>query len=254
MLFSRFRARAVVPEPPIYSIPAGQRVYAFGDIHGRLDLLDRLLAMAVQDAELGPAGPSSARFIFLGDYIDRGAASRQVLDRLIEGRDADGWICLKGNHEAMLLEALDGQRDFDVWLANGGVETLFSYGIVARQYLTAGGADALRAAMNEAIPPAHLSFLRDLPTSHELGGYFFCHAGVRPGVPLERQADDDLIWIRDMFIDSTADHGRRVVHGHTPVMACEILPNRINVDTGAYLTHRLSCAVLEAAEVRVLST
>ncbi|WAC25951.1 metallophosphoesterase family protein [Ancylobacter sp. SL191] len=254
MLFSRFRARAVVPEPPPYSIPAGQRVYAIGDIHGWLDLLDRLLAMVVQDARCASAGPSSARFIFLGDYIDRGPASRQVIDRLIAGRDAAGWICLKGNHEAMLLEALDGRRDFDVWLANGGVETLFSYGIVARQHLTAGGEDALRAAMSEAIPPAHLAFLRELPTSHELGGYFFCHAGVRPGVPLERQADDDLLWIREAFINSTADHGRRVVHGHTPVMASEILPNRINVDTGAYLTHRLSCAVLEAAEVRVLTT
>lgn len=254
MLFSRFRARAVIPEPPTYSLPAGQRVYAIGDIHGRLDLLDRLLAMAVQDAGISPAGLLSAGFIFLGDYIDRGPASRQVIDRLIEGRDAAGWICLKGNHEAMLLEALDGQRDFDVWLANGGVETLFSYGIVARQHLTAGGADALRAAMIEAIPPEHIAFLRDLPTSHELGGYFFCHAGVRPGVPLERQTDDDLIWIRDVFIDSTAHHGRRVVHGHTPVMTSEILPNRINVDTGAYLTHRLSCAVLEAAEVRVLTT
>lgn len=252
MLFSRFRA--AVPERVLHSIPDGQRVYATGDIHGRRDLLDRLLETIGVDISASAVPAPEPRLIFLGDYIDRGTESRQVIERLIEGQTAHGWICLKGNHESLMLDALDGARDFDLWLANGGVETLFSYGIAARDFLPAGRFDALRMAMRESIPPAHLAFLRELPTSRRIGGYFFCHAGVRPGVPLERQSEDDLLWIRDVFIDSRDDHGARIVHGHTPAMEPEVRLNRINVDTGAYLTNRLSCAVLEGTDVRFLRT
>ncbi|WP_250152102.1 metallophosphoesterase family protein [Ancylobacter radicis] len=237
----------------MYRIPEGERVYATGDIHGRYDLLSRLLDDALRDMGTGAAGVTS-QFVFLGDYIDRGADTRRVLDCLIKGRSASGWVCLKGNHEAMLLDALDGRRDWSSWLANGGVETLFSYGLLARDYMTAGRTSELREAVLEAMPAEHLAFLRDLPASHVVGGYFFCHAGIRPGLPLDRQTEDDLLWIRDVFVDSGDDHGKRIVHGHTPVMVPDVRPNRVNVDTGAYLTHRLSCAVLEGPDVRFLHT
>lgn len=248
MFFTRFRKPAA--QPASYRVPDGVRVYAVGDIHGRYDLLRLLLDRIDEDrARLG-----DGQLVFLGDYVDRGTDSRQVIETLAAGHAEQGWICLKGNHEAMMLDVLDGHRPWDVWLANGGVETLFSYGISSREYVVARRFEDLREATLAAVPPHHLVFLRALPVSHRVGDYFFCHAGIRPGVPLDRQDPEDLLWIRDMFIDSELLHGCRVVHGHTPTMEPEIRPNRINVDTGAYLTNRLSCAVIEADQVRVIHT
>ncbi|MGA0562273.1 metallophosphoesterase family protein [Ancylobacter sp. VNQ12] len=248
MFFTRFRKPAAQPTP--YSVPDGVRVYAVGDIHGRHDLLRRLLERIDEDR----AQHGHGQLVFLGDYVDRGTDSRQVIETLVTGQAEQAWVCLKGNHEAMMLDVLDGQRPWDVWLANGGVETLFSYGISSREYVVARRFDDLREATLAAVPPHHLAFLRALPVSHRVGDYFFCHAGIRPGVPLDRQDPEDLLWIRDVFIDSELLHGGRVVHGHTPAMEPEIRPNRINVDTGAYLTNRLSCAVIEADQVRVIHT
>lgn len=246
MFFSRFRRSA--PRPSAPRIPDGTRVYAIGDVHGRFDLLRPLLDKITQDI----AGADGCRIVFLGDYIDRGADSRAVLDTLVAGVGERGWTCLKGNHEAMLLAALDGSMEWDVWLANGGTETLFSYGISSREMITAGKSHELGDAVLAAMPAAHIDFMRNLDITLTLGDYFFCHAGVRPGIPLDRQSAGDLLWIRDSFTQSTADHGKRIVHGHTPTMEPEILPNRINVDTGAYLTNRLSCVVLEGDEVRII--
>ncbi|QIB35461.1 metallophosphoesterase family protein [Ancylobacter pratisalsi] len=255
MFFSRFRGYASQKSNP--RIPDGQRVYAIGDVHGRYDLLRTLLDRIEQDSTGGetatPAGVSP-RIILLGDYIDRGTESDKVIETVLGGHDVRGWDCLKGNHEAMLLAALDGQMDWEMWLANGGVETAFAYGVATREYTSTGRTAELGGALAEAIPEAHLAFLRSLPTHVELGDYFFCHAGIRPGVAIDAQMPEDLMWIRDLFLDSRADHGKRIVHGHTPKMEPEILPNRINVDTGAYLTHRLSCVVLEADQVRVIHT
>lgn len=248
MFFARFRAASQKPAPA--SIPEGRRVYAIGDVHGRFDLLDRLLDQISRDSRDGP----SPELVFLGDYLDRGTDTRGVLDRLIAGQSGAGWTCLKGNHEVMFLDALDGRQDWSGWLSSGGVETLFSYGVMAREFQRDGRMDELRAAVLEAVPAAHIDFLRQLPASHSVGDYFFCHAGVRPGVPLDRQSEDDLFWIRDLFIDSDVDHGKRVVHGHTPVMAPDVRPNRINIDTGAYLTQRLTSVVLEQAGLRFLQT
>ncbi len=230
-------------------IPDGRRVYGIGDIHGRYDLLARLL----EQIELDSSGAAHL-LVFLGDYLDRGSDSRAVIECLSEGQKSSGWICLKGNHESMFLEALDGRADWSAWLANGGVETLFSYGVVARDFQMDGRLHELGATVARAFPAHHIDFLRHLPSSYSVGDYFFCHAGVRPGIPLDQQDDDDLIWIRDIFTDSDADHGKRVVHGHTPVMQPEVLANRINIDTGAYLTQRLTCVVLEGASVRFLQT
>lgn len=249
MFFARFRKPAA--QPKSYRVPDNVRVYAIGDVHGRHDLLQLLLARIEDDrARQGGQG----QILFLGDYVDRGTDSRQVIETLAAGQAERGWICLKGNHEAMMLDVLGGHRPWDVWLANGGVETLFSYGVSAREYVAARQFEALREAALGAVPADHLAFLRELSLSHRIGDYFFCHAGIRPGVPLDQQDPEDLLWIRDVFIDSVVPHGGRVVHGHTPVMEPEILPNRINVDTGAYLTNRLSCAVIEADQVRVLHT
>lgn len=253
MFFSRFRGYASRKSVP--RIPDGQRVYAIGDVHGRHDLLRDLLGRIEQDiASAVGDGAASSRIILLGDYIDRGTESRDVIETIRLGCETRGWVCLKGNHEAMLLAALDGQIDWEMWLSNGGVETAFSYGVATRDFTSTGRMDELGPALIAAIPEAHLTLLRSLPTHVELGDYFFCHAGIRPGVPVDAQMPEDLMWIRDLFLDSRADHGKRIVHGHTPRMEPEILPNRINVDTGAYLTNRLSCVVLEADEVRVIHT
>lgn len=249
MLFSRFRATEARRAPA--RIPEGLRVYAIGDIHGRLDLLRLLLDAIAADA----AGAAvTCRTVFLGDYVDRGEDSAGVLDRLIAGVADDGWTCLTGNHEAMLLAALFGETDLDPWLRMGGAETLFSYGVSSRDFTGPEHAEALREAALAAIPAVHIDFLRALPAQLVIGDYYFCHAGIRPGVSLDRQSRDDLIWIRDAFIRSPLDHGKRIVHGHTPTMDVELLPNRINVDTGSYLTHRLSCVVLEGDEARVIHT
>ncbi|WP_018389234.1 metallophosphoesterase family protein [Ancylobacter sp. FA202] len=257
MFFSRFRAAGTRRAPA--RIPEGVRVYAIGDIHGRHDLLLALLAAIAADTA---TSTNACRLVFLGDYIDRGDGSAGVIARLLSGvaeGDADGrtdasWTCLMGNHEATLLAALAGEADWETWLRMGGAETLFSYGLSARSFAGPGRDEQLREAALAAIPAAHLDFLRQLPASTEIGDYYFCHAGIRPGVPLDQQSRDDLIWIRDPFIRSARDHGKRIVHGHTPVMEVELHANRINVDTGAYLTHRLSCVVLEGDQARVIHT
>nr|WP_245404601.1 metallophosphoesterase family protein [Ancylobacter gelatini] len=243
-----FRSRAAAPKRKPALIPDGRRVYAIGDIHGRYDLLTRMLDTIHRDAAGGAAEP---QIVFLGDYIDRGADSRSVLECL-RGGTQHGWTCLMGNHEAMLLAVLDGELDWPMWLGHGGAETLFSYGLSTREFAGRTEPEALREAVLSAVPASHIDFLRGLAGSHEVGGYFFCHAGIRPGVALERQVLSDLLWIREDFTESALDHGKRVVHGHTPVMEPEILPNRVNVDTGAYLTNRLSCVVLEADQLRIL--
>lgn len=227
----------------------GTRVYAIGDIHGRLDLLMTLREQIADDARA--AGAADNVLVYLGDYVDRGPDSRGVLDALI-GAPLPGFrtIHLKGNHEVLLLAFLaEPERAAKVWLHNGGEETLASYGISTR-----GSADEVRAAFAAALPPPHLTFLQGLALHHVEGGYLFVHAGIRPGVPLERQVEEDLLWIRGPFLNSTADHGHLVVHGHTPADEPAIRPNRIGIDTWAYATGTLSCLVLWDAERRILRT
>ncbi|GLK74747.1 serine/threonine protein phosphatase [Ancylobacter dichloromethanicus] len=261
MLFSRFRAPETRRAPA--RIPDGVRVYAIGDIHGRHDLLTTLLAAIAADAA---DTRHLCRTVFLGDYVDRGEDSAGVIERLSASSAADrapgdaaahadaAWTCLMGNHEAMMLAALSGEADCEPWLRMGGAETLFSYGVSVHSFIGPDRAEQVRAAALAAIPAAHFEFLRQLPGKVEIGDYYFCHAGIRPGVALDQQTLDDLIWIREDFTRSPLDHGKRIVHGHTPAMEVELLANRINVDTGAYLTHRLSCVVLEGEEARVIHT
>jgi serine/threonine protein phosphatase 1 len=226
------------------------RLYVIGDIHGRLDLLDRAIAAIQRDvAEHG----SGALTVTLGDYIDRGPASRGVLDRLAANPFPTPYVALKGNHEALLEAFLADPTVGMHWRRLGGLETLHAYGVpvsglmVGKNYEEA--ADRLRAA----LPPEHTSFLQSLKTSLSHGKYFLCHAGVRPGVPLEQQSEEDLLWIRDEFLSSKMDFGKIVVHGHTPTAEPEVLPNRINIDTGAFATGQLTCVVLDEGGHRFLT-
>jgi serine/threonine protein phosphatase 1 len=232
--------------------PQPDRIYAIGDIHGRLDLLDRIIDEIAVDLAKSPV--STALTVTLGDYVDRGPNSRGVLDRLAANPFPTAFVALKGNHEVLLETFLRDPQTAGPWRRFGGLETLHSYGLVVGPLMVgknyAEAADALRRAM----PQAHLDFLASLGTSLTVGKYFLCHAGVRPGVPLERQRVEDLLWIRDEFINSTADFGKIIVHGHTPSESPEVLPHRINVDTGAYMTGWLTCVVLEADDIRFLST
>lgn len=233
-------------------IPAGRRVYAVGDVHGRHDLFDQLAVLIEADIRGSRGEDFEAETIFLGDYIDRGIESRLVVERLASGDFPTAVRCVAGNHEMMMLSFLGAADAGEVWLLNGGLETLFSYGVEAQRMPSSTRLESARAALIAALPAHHLHFLRTLEVGIEIGDYFFCHAGVRPGVPLAQQTLDDLIWIREPFLSSDEPFGKRIVHGHTPVMEPEVRANRINLDTGAYLTNRLTCAVLEDDSVRIL--
>lgn len=225
------------------------RVYAIGDIHGRLDLLERAIAAIGRDTD---RHGGEALTVTLGDYIDRGPASRGVIERLAANPFPTPYIALKGNHETLLEAFLTDPGGGEHWRRLGGLETLHSYGVPVADLMLGRNYAEASQRLREALPPHHLDFLRSLKTSHSLGGYFFCHAGVRPGVPLERQNDDDLMWIRDEFLSSTIDFGKTIVHGHTPVDAPDIRKNRINIDTGAFASGRLTCVVLEESGPRFL--
>ena len=231
-------------------MPDGVRIYAIGDIHGRADLLDRLLQRI--DADLAKNSPRQAIEVFLGDYVDRGSASREVLDRLIERKKAHRAVFLKGNHEALMIRFPIDPSILDDWQRLGGLETLMSYGITPSINADAPAQSRLAVAFGQAFPESHRSFLGELKTSFTCGDYFFVHAGVRPGVPLTKQRDEDLLWIRHEFLLSEDDFSKIVVHGHTPVLQPDIRLNRINIDTGAYATGRLTCLVLEADTIRTL--
>jgi serine/threonine protein phosphatase 1 len=227
------------------------RLYVIGDIHGRLDLLDQLIHAIKRDVdEYG----NDCLTVTLGDYIDRGPNSRGVLERLIANPFPTRYIALKGNHELLLESFLADPAVGEHWRRFGGLETLHSYGVPVSGLMVGKAYEEAAARLRDAIPTEHMSFLRSLKTSYSNDKYFFCHAGVRPGVPLERQSDEDLLWIRGEFLNSKMDFGKIIVHGHTPVEEPEVLPNRINIDTGAFATGHLTCVVLDKGGHRFLET
>jgi serine/threonine protein phosphatase 1 len=229
--------------PP--ALPKGMRIYAVGDVHGRDDLLAQMHAMI--DADAAHAGGLQVAEVMLGDYIDRGPDSRAVVERLLDRKRIRHVTTLRGNHESFLLAAEREPRTFANWLENGGCDTLRSYGV------DPDGADAA-ARFYDALPPAHLAFYRRTTLSLRCEDYLFVHAGIRPGRPLSAQSEHDLIWIRDAFLDSDADHGVCVVHGHTPGPTPVVRPNRIGIDTKASESGILTCLVLEGTERRFLAT
>jgi serine/threonine protein phosphatase 1 len=246
-LFSRPMRR-----PRRFTVPAGRRVYAIGDIHGRSDLLDRLLAHIAADRATAPR--QREHIIFLGDLIDRGPDSRGVIDRLLALRETlPNPVFIAGNHEEMLLRILDGGTEHLAdWIRFGGHECLESYGVDPRALIDAP--EAAPATLHEAIPAAHIAFLRAMADSARIGDYLFVHAGIVPGVPIERQLPSDTRWIREPFLRSTADHGVMVVHGHTISADVDERRNRIGIDTGAYASGVLTALCIEGGERRFLST
>lgn len=235
-------------------LPDGMRVYAVGDIHGRLDLLRGLHERIAEDAAGAP--DQAKTIVYLGDYIDRGLESRGVIDLLLDEPLADvSPVHLLGNHEEAMLHFLDDSQAAAAWLQFGGDATLYSYGVQFSGLLSEARTliDA-QLDLREKLPENHLAFLRGLETHYRAGDFYFVHAGVRPGVALEDQTTQDLIWIRDEFLRSNADHGVVVVHGHSITPTVEDLANRISIDTGAYATNILTCLVLEGGDHRLLQT
>lgn len=231
--------------------PDGMRLYAIGDVHGRFDCLARMHAVIA--AEIARDRPADWRVVHLGDYVDRGPQSRQVLDFLAAAcaRDSRN-IALMGNHDEGFLDFLANPANDRLFLNFGGFDTAASYGVLLDVHSGAALAESHRELL-DAMPDAHFAFLRDLRRSASFGDFFFCHAGVRPGVPLEAQDPHDLIWIRREFLDHAGLFEKVIVHGHTPVRTPEAKPNRVNVDTRAYETGCLTCLVVEGREKRFLT-
>lgn len=229
------------------SLPEGQRIYAVGDVHGRLDLLDQLLAQIHDDNRT--RGPREAQLVLLGDLIDRGPHSAEVLRRVMQlSLPGIGVVALKGNHEMIMLDALDGDRGkLSLWLAHGGSSALRSWG-VSSQFLHSASLDEIVLAARSVISPEERKWLSRLPVMHRAGDYLFVHAGIRPGIPLDRQRDQDLVWIRDEFLSSTVNHGFTVIHGHSVRTEVDEQPHRIGIDTGAYATGTLTAIGLEDSD------
>jgi len=230
-------------------LPAGLRIYAIGDIHGRIDLLDPLLERAVADVDARPV--QRPIFVFLGDYIDRGAASSTVITRLLQMSQVFETVCLRGNHEAYFMNFLRDGAFLEYWARVGALPTLASYNLLPSLKPDRTEALKLSAEMNEVLPDAHRDFFSHLPNSFSCGDYFFVHAGVKPGYALSQQKDEDLLSIREEFLTHASPFEKFVVHGHTPVKKPDERSNRINIDTGAYATGRLSCLCIEEESRRI---
>lgn len=234
--------------------PDGYRAYAIGDVHGRLDLLEILLAKI--EADIASRPRSENFIIFLGDLIDRGPDSAAVLERLRTYGFGDATtVFLSGNHEEVMLRILAGQRGglLADWLKFGGAECLTSYGLDPTALATEDEATALKA-IRAAVPKAHAEFLASFADTFRFGDYLFVHAGIRPGLGIADQSQTDLRWIREPFLEDEKDHGFIVVHGHTISSKVEERPNRIGLDTGAYRTGVLTALAVEGAERKFLDT
>lgn len=238
---------------PRHSLPEGRRVYAVGDVHGRLDLLHDLARQITAD----DAGrlPARTEIILLGDLVDRGPQSAEVVRFAMNAQPAfANLVTLKGNHESVMLQSLGGDLDMLArWLHVGGRETLESYG-VSPALIEGDDMAALADAAGSAVPLIERAWLASLPLSLRIGDYLFVHAGVRPGVPLDEQDEEDLLWIRGEFLETRQDLGVTVVHGHTPAKRPEFRAHRIGIDTGAFASGRLTALGLQGRKRWLLST
>lgn len=245
-MFSRFlKPKADLPKPTT----GGRLVYAIGDVHGRVDALEVLLRSIVEDSRAS-APAERPVLIFLGDYIDRGPASAEVVELIIAVAKQPAFEvhALKGNHEEALLQFLD-EPDFGAtWADFGGLATLSSYGVAPPIGRTDPDAWTTAAkALARALPREHLTFYNELELMTEVGGYAFVHAGVRPGIPFAQQSAHDLMWIRQEFLQATRPFEKVVVHGHTPAAEPKNAGNRIGIDTGVYATGILTAVRLDDA-------
>lgn len=237
-----FRQKDEQPRP---AVAAGQRVYAVGDIHGRHDLFEKLLAAIEEDD--ARRGAAKTTIILLGDLVDRGPDSARVIATARALVDRGTARVLAGNHEEMFLKSFEDKDIFRHFLRYGGRETVLSYGIDRERYLAADMAEA-QELMREAVPAEDRAFIAAFENSIVIGDYLFVHAGVRPGTPLDEQTVQDMRWIREPFLNHNGALGAVVVHGHTITDAPEIRANRIGIDTGAYKSGRLTALGLEGTE------
>jgi len=234
--------------------PISQPLYAIGDIHGQLAELHRVLDLIETD------GGKDAQIIFLGDYTDRGPDSRGVMDALINGQaEGRNWTLIKGNHDRMFEWFMQDYPKHEAYLPIelgwlnprlGGDTTLASYGM---DFNAKDRMLMVHAEARNAVPEAHLEFLRTLPLTYETDELFFCHAGIRPGIPLANQDEEDLLWIRREFHDHTTPHPKLIIHGHTPVDQATHYGNRVNLDTGAGYSKPLTAAVFEGVNCWTLT-
>lgn len=231
----------------------GWRAYVVGDLHGRVDLLDQLIDKIHEDIERRPA--RKVLLIFVGDLIDRGPDSAQVVERLrTYQRPKVQTVFLLGNHEEVLLRILAGEADLITkWRAFGGTECLKSYGVDAAALSGLEDEDAL-AVVRKAIPKKHVEFLESFDDSCRFGDYVIVHAGIRPGVEFDQQRQSDLRWIREPFLFDETDHGFVVIHGHTIRPEVEVRPNRIGIDTGAYRSGVLTALAIEGSDTWLIDT
>ncbi len=251
-----FWKRKSKPVPPVrdsFSIPEGQRVYAIGDIHGRDDLFADLLDLIRTD--ISARGSARISLILLGDLVDRGPQSAEVVDRAMRLRaEFDDMRLLIGNHEECFLAALTGDvRRLRYFMRIGGEATVRSYWN-SQASLTEASFEEVAEQLPSMVPQSHVEFLGSGEDVIIIGDYVFVHAGIRPGVPLESQALTDLRWIRDEFLSDERDHGVMIVHGHTIQDEVDECANRIGIDTGAYRSGVLTAIVLEGSERRFLNT
>lgn len=253
MIARLFKSRKADAEPSQpASVPAGVRVYAFGDIHGRLDLFDQLLDIV--EADDRARGQAETHIILLGDLVDRGPDSAGVVERAIQLSQCGlRFDCLMGNHEEVFLESFSSAQVLRFFLRIGGRETILSYPITLAEYRELE-IEALQVRLNEIVPQAHRDFLSKLTDQVRVGDYLFVHAGIRPGVGFDEQRTKDLRWIRDDFLDDERDHGAIIVHGHTITESVEECTNRIGIDTGAYMSGELTAIGLEGSDRWYLST
>ncbi len=233
--------------------PRKHRAYVIGDVHGRADLLDRLLAGI--EAEIAQSPQRKLSIIFLGDIVDRGPASAQVVERLRTFSTPGASVhFVMGNHEEIMLRVIKGESDlFKSWLRFGGTETLRSYGVDPSELRKLSG-NQLAAKLRKSIPASHREFISSFVDTISFGDYVFVHAGIRPGIALSEQSNSDLRWIREPFLEDRSDHGFVVVHGHTITNEVEVCPNRIGIDTGAFCTGTLTALAIEGSKRWLIQT
>lgn len=233
--------RKLIQKPIVYPpAPAGCVLYAVGDIHGRVDLLERVFDRIDRDYETVKEQGRRIE-VYVGDYVDRGPQSERVVSALLDRSARVETVFLRGNHEQALLSFLAGFSEIGDWAQIGGLPTIQSYGVDPK--LTSAN---IRDALWEKMPNAHRSFYARTHSYVQFGGYLFVHAGIRPGIELTSQSSDDLLWIRDDFLSHSGNFGAIIVHGHTPVREPEFLRNRVNIDTGAFITNKLTCIRIDA--------